>query len=151
MGLSIDPCELIISINLLQTNNQIYAALRKFMLCGGCDNEVPKKQNLRCDKCEIEMCPNCGDIDAKKCNICGFEEEINDYLEADENLEEDLEEEEDDDDYDDGYDWNPISKCTNCNAQLKDEANECHTCGLMLGGAPSGSIGVNGEEDFDHN
>jgi hypothetical protein len=148
MGLSIDPCELIISINLLQTNNQIYAALRKFMLCGGCDNEVPKKQNLRCDKCEIEMCPNCGDIDAKKCNICGFEEEIKSNL-LERNLEE--EEEEDDYDYDDGYDWNPISKCTNCNAQLKDEANECHTCGLMLGGAPSGSIGVNGEEDFDHN
>jgi len=126
------------------------------MLCGGCDNEVPRKHDLRCHKCETEMCQNCGDINAKKCNICGYEEEKTNILERnleddEEEIEDDEDDDEDDYDYYDDDDWNIISKCTDCYAQLKSEANQCHACGLMLGGAPSGSIGVNGEEDFDHN
>ena len=97
-------------------------------------------------------------MDSKICNICSYALEQDNILnnKADENNESD-----DDDDYDDDFDddyddyddydddWN-ASKCINCNAKLKDEVNECHVCGLMLGGAPSGSIGVFGEEDFDH-
>ena len=96
-------------------------------------------------------------MDSKICNICEYVLEQENILnnKADENDDDD-----DDDDYDDDYDdyddcdddgddWYN-SKCTNCNAKVKDEANECHACGLLLGGAPSGSIGVLGEEDFDH-
>ena len=96
-------------------------------------------------------------MDSMICNICSYVLEQDNILnnKANENDYDD----DDDDDYDDDYDdydddyddddWN-TSKCTNCNVKLKDEANECHVCGLMLGGAPSGSIGVSGEEDFDH-
>ncbi len=107
-------------------------------------------------------------MDSKICNICSYVLEQDNILnnKADENDDDDDDDDydydddddddddydyddDDDDDYDDDDDWN-TSKCTNCNAKLKDEANECHACGLMIGGAPSGSIGVFGEEDFDH-
>ena len=120
------------------------------MLCKGCDNEIPKNHDLKCHKCEKQICKNCGDMDSMICNICSYVLERDNILNNKAN-ENDDDDDYDDDDYDDDYDddWN-TSKCTNCNVKLKDEANECHVCGLMLGGAPSGSIGVFGEEDFDH-
>ena len=103
------------------------------------------------------------DADSKICHVCTFDSEQSALLSGgvESTVDDDEDDEYDDDDYDDEYDdddyddddddyWSS-SKCSNCGVNHNFDATECHVCGLLLGGAPSGTTGVFGEDDFDHN
>ena len=123
------------------------------MSCSSCGDEIVDGHGVECakDDCTNQICEVCADADSKMCLECSILEGVDTSDEGD--YDDDYDDDDyDDDDYDDYYDDDfASSKCGNCGANIKNDSQECKACGLLFGGAPSGTTGVFGEEDFGPN